>query len=114
MSITIRKSGSRKALCERFNASWEVPPEMIGSLASLPILPLEDEPARANRRFDPIQDRLYHQYGVEVPIISWPSSGHRLVRISRQAYNTEADYERLGDAVAESFLFPDTSMGGRT
>ncbi len=102
MSINHKKVlEAGKALCERFDVPWEVPPEMIGSMASLPILPLEDEPAPANRRFDPIQDRLYHQYGVEVPIISWPSSGHRLVRISRQAYNTEADYERLGDAVAE-------------
>ncbi|MEO0565925.1 MAG: aminotransferase class V-fold PLP-dependent enzyme, partial [Chloroflexota bacterium] len=48
---------------------------------------------------DPIavQDALYHDYRVEVPIIPW--GGRQLVRVSVQAYNTADDLARLVEAL---------------
>ncbi len=88
-----------KTLAKKAGITWDVPEEMIGSMASLPILPLETKSAPADRWFDPIQDSLYHRFGVEVPVIPWPSAGRRLVRISGQAYNTMADFEKLADCL---------------
>jgi isopenicillin-N epimerase len=68
---------------------------VIGSMAAIP-LPATTEP-RAER--DPLQNRLWEAYGIEVPIIAWPRWPHRVVRISAQLYNTPAQYERLGAAL---------------
>lgn len=88
-----------KALCRRFDTPWPAPDEMIGSMASLPVLPAEKDSGPPDRRFDPLQNRLYHEFRIEVPVVPWPSAGRRLVRISFEAYNTASDYERLGDAL---------------
>ncbi len=37
--------------------------------------------------------RLYDEYRIEVPLVSW--NNHRLVRVSIQAYNTKKDVDRL-------------------
>jgi len=45
-----------------------------------------------------LQRRLYDEFAVEIPIISW--NGANLVRISVQGYNTRADVDALVDALA--------------
>jgi isopenicillin-N epimerase len=45
-----------------------------------------------------LQRRLYDEFGVEIPIITW--NGETLVRISVQGYNTRADVDRLVGALA--------------
>ncbi|MCB9433031.1 MAG: aminotransferase class V-fold PLP-dependent enzyme [Ardenticatenaceae bacterium] len=42
---------------------------------------------------DVLKRRLYDEYRVEVPLISW--NGHQFIRVSVQAYNTPADIEVL-------------------
>lgn len=44
--------------------------------------------------------RLFQQYAVEVPIVTW--ARHHLVRFSFQAYNTEQDVDRLIAALKQS------------
>jgi isopenicillin-N epimerase len=48
---------------------------------------------------DPLQEALYSEHRIEVPIIPWPSPPHRLLRISAQLYNTLDDYARLAAAL---------------
>jgi isopenicillin-N epimerase len=44
-----------------------------------------------------LNDRLWREHGVEVPII--PFGGSLWVRISAQIYNEMSDYRRLADAL---------------
>jgi isopenicillin-N epimerase len=63
-------------------------PEWYAQMAALP-LPTCDATA--------LQRRLYDEYRVEVPILSW--NGRQLVRVSVQGYNTKDDGEALGAAL---------------
>ncbi|MEK6238977.1 MAG: aminotransferase class V-fold PLP-dependent enzyme [Planctomycetales bacterium] len=55
-----------------------------GSMVAVPLPP---GPRRE------LQDALWHEYAVQVPIVSWQE--HRLIRVSCHLYNTDADLRRL-------------------
>lgn len=48
-----------------------------------------------------VQDRLYFEHRVEVPIIQWQA--RQFVRVSVQGYNTPQDLERLHSGLADIF-----------
>ena len=72
------------------------PETMIGALAAVP-LPDEARPAPPAR--DPLEVALFARFAIEVPVIAWPASPRRLLRVSCQLYNTRAQYARLGQAL---------------
>ncbi len=74
---------------------------MIGSLAALPLPDGASEPPSSPLYKDPVQDELLFQHHIEVPIVPWPAPPRRLIRISAQLYNQEAQYELLADALEE-------------
>lgn len=86
---------ARSLLQQALRATSLAPETMIGSMASV-LLP-DEPPAAAGSKS--LQDRLLEEYGIEVPIVSWPAPPQRLVRISSQAYNRMRDYEQLADAL---------------
>ncbi len=94
----------RRILCEALKISAPAPEEMIGSLASVPI---PEKPRGTKRKpplfafFDPLQDALFRKHKIEVPIIHWPASPKRVLRISAQLYNSVPQYERLAQALVE-------------
>jgi isopenicillin-N epimerase len=71
---------------------------MVGSIESI-VLPDGPTTDIAWRRPDPIQQRLFDAWGIEVPVMSWPAPPHRLIRISAQLYNERGQYERLAGAL---------------
>jgi isopenicillin-N epimerase len=75
------------------------PDDMLGAMATIR-LP-DDAPADPRSAFDtlPLQDRLYAEHKIEVPVMQWPAPGNRALRVSAQAYNTLDDYRRLADAL---------------
>jgi isopenicillin-N epimerase len=92
------------------------PDDMLGSMAALAIpadLPPPvpdmppDAPVGATFPDDPLNTALYDGYRVEVPVVTWPFTVQpdrprlRLLRLSAQAYNQPADYERLAAALGE-------------
>jgi isopenicillin-N epimerase len=82
---------ARERLCGALGIDPPAPERMIGSLAAIPLeAGAWDEPAN-----DPLRDTLYERHGIEVFAQRWPRLGLRILRISAQAYNTLADYERL-------------------
>ena len=94
---------ARRLLC----ASWKIPlpcpDNMIGSIASFPIPDGQStEPPKTPLYLDPLQERLYKEERIEVPIIPWPAPPRRLLRISAQLYNALPDYERLGKIVLKA------------
>lgn len=78
------------------------PEEMLGTLASLPLPDGVSTPLPSALATDPLQDRLFREYGIEVPVVSWPGPPRRLIRISAHLYNEESDYQKLAAALPEA------------
>ncbi|MDX2343497.1 MAG: aminotransferase class V-fold PLP-dependent enzyme, partial [Acidimicrobiia bacterium] len=83
----------RKMICDRLRIELPIPESMIGSMAAIP-LPGARGPSPTGD-LDPITERLRDEWQIEVPVFSWRDWPTRLLRLSAQLYNTEADYERL-------------------
>jgi isopenicillin-N epimerase len=83
------------------------PDEFIGSLASVPIPDATNSQPPASPLYsDPLQNQLYTQYGIEVPIIPWPAPPQRLLRLSAQLYNSLPQYELLAKALRQALDVP--------
>jgi isopenicillin-N epimerase len=89
---------ARALLCATVGSKPVCPDEMIGSIASvaLPDSPLTNPKWRQP---EPLQPRLFGEWGIEVPVMRWPAAPKRLVRVSCQLYNQRAQYARLADAL---------------
>jgi isopenicillin-N epimerase len=83
---------ARQTLCTALDIAPPSPEEMVGALAVLP-LP-EGNPQK-------LQAELLNRYQIEVPIIPYPTSTSRKVRVSTQLYNAPQQYKILADALAE-------------
>jgi isopenicillin-N epimerase len=90
----------RALLCAAAGTPPVCPEEMVGSIASVR---LADSPLKkpAWRQPDPLQPRLFGEWGIEVPIMRWPAAPKRLIRISAQLYNRREQYVRLAGALAK-------------
>ncbi|NLF06609.1 MAG: aminotransferase class V-fold PLP-dependent enzyme [Pirellulaceae bacterium] len=94
----------RRMLCERLRLEPVGPEEMLGSMAAVrlpdcdlsPLDPGEEDILYGDTRY---HDRLLDRYGIEVPVYHWPAAPRMVVRISAQAYNYPAQYERLVAAI---------------
>jgi isopenicillin-N epimerase len=91
---------ARRLLCAAVGTEPPCPESMLGSLAAIR---LPDGPTTDVfwRQPDPIQRRLFDDWGIEVPVMSFPAAPRRLVRVSAQLYNERAHYARLGEALAK-------------
>lgn len=89
----------RNILCEALSVSPLVPDAMTGSMAIVPLTDGRPGAGATALYGDPIQDALLERYGIEVPVIAWPAAPKRLLRISAQLYNGEAEYRKLGEAL---------------
>jgi isopenicillin-N epimerase len=83
-----------------------VPEAMLGSMASLRIpagerFDFAEDDRALPLRLDPLHDRLFREFRIEVPVLRCPAHPGRLLRISAQLYNRIEDYERLADALRE-------------
>ena len=96
---------ARRMLCSTLKISPPAPESMIGSLAAVPLSDDADDadvihPARKlTSPISRLQDQLWEQYRIDVPVMSWPSAPHRLLRVSAHAYNNVVQYARLCDAL---------------
>ncbi|HEX5010167.1 MAG TPA: aminotransferase class V-fold PLP-dependent enzyme [Planctomycetota bacterium] len=90
---------ARDILCAALAVPPPAPDAMLGSLAAVP---LPDTPADAPPGpfgIDPLQEALFRDHRIEVPVMTWPAPPHRLIRVAAQAYNTAGQYERLAAAL---------------
>ena len=85
---------------DRLCAALEVPPPapdaMLGSMAAVLLPPLR-VPPQPPSLFDSLQDFLWREHRIEVPVIDWPSPRVRVVRVSAQVYNTAGQFQWLAD-----------------
>lgn len=91
----------RARLCEALGIEEPAPPELLGSLASVPIADGSSEPPKSPLYDDPLQQTLFERYSIEVPVMPWPAPPKRLLRIAAQLYNSIAQYEALAVALRE-------------
>ena len=94
----------RRIVADALGTALPCPDEMIGAMASLPVPASSHFPephAVSALEPDPLHDVLLRDHAIEVPVITCPAHPGRLLRVSAQAYNTRADYERLAGALRE-------------
>jgi isopenicillin-N epimerase len=93
---------ARNILCRVLELEAPCPDSMIGSIASIPIKDGKTiKPPKTPLYLDALQEKLFKQWKIEVPVIPWPAPPKRLLRISAQLYNSLPQYERLGEALRE-------------
>jgi len=90
---------ARALVCAAAGTAPPCPDGMVGSLASI-VLPDGPTTQVSWRRPDPIQQRLFDTWRIEVPVMSWPAAPRRLIRVSAQLYNDRRQYERLAEGLA--------------
>ncbi|MDY7020176.1 MAG: aminotransferase class V-fold PLP-dependent enzyme [Cyanobacteriota bacterium] len=83
---------ARKLLSDKLEISLPCPDEMVGSMATL-ILP------ERVQSIPKLQEQLWNQFKIEVPIIPWENQPQKLMRISAQIYNTLSEYDKLAQAL---------------
>ena len=91
----------RSVLCQALGIEAPCPGTMVGSLASLPLPDGDYGSVNELFPFDGLQDRLFKDHRIEVPVIAWPAPPKRLVRISAQLYNSRWQYEALAEALVQ-------------
>jgi isopenicillin-N epimerase len=90
---------ARDLLCACLGIDKPAPDEMLGSMAAVP-LP-DGKPFVPSLYGEPLQDALFFEHAIEVPIHPWPRQPKRVLRVSAQLYNTIEDYEKLANALTE-------------
>jgi len=89
---------ARRLLCHRLQCEPPSPESMLGSMATLP-LPEEFQGLPRTGKIDLEQQRLYDEFGIEVPLMRIGKNEGRWFRVSAQLYNSLAEYEYLADAL---------------
>ncbi|MCA9072159.1 MAG: aminotransferase class V-fold PLP-dependent enzyme, partial [Planctomycetaceae bacterium] len=77
---------------------WPDDRNWYGSMISLPLPHAPNAPPAGVQR-DPLQHDLWKRHRIEIPIIHW--HGHRFLRVSCHLYNTQAEIDRMIDALKE-------------
>lgn len=93
---------SRRVLMQALQLEAPCPESMVAFLAALPLPAGRSNDSNAPLATDPLQDMLFYNHRIEVPIIPWPTPPNRLLRTSSQLYNTIDQAEYLARALLES------------
>ncbi|CAL1534979.1 unnamed protein product [Lymnaea stagnalis] len=86
-------------LANSWSSQFAAPLEMFGTMAlvELPATVMSEHETVDYNAAESIQNILYHDYNIEVPIKS--VQGHLYVRISAHIYNEVSDYQKLAQAI---------------
>ncbi|MBD1909170.1 MULTISPECIES: aminotransferase class V-fold PLP-dependent enzyme [unclassified Leptolyngbya] len=89
----------REMLCRFLEIPVPTPDTLIGSMASIPLPSKLADTYAFNEKTISLQEILFREFHIEVPIMDWPEPSQKLLRISAQIYNSFEHYERLADAL---------------
>lgn len=81
-------------LAERWGTTFEVPEQMVGCMATVP---MPERFGTTKEEVVRLRDALLHEDGIEVQMHAW--RGRPWTRLSAQIYNESGDFERLAAAV---------------
>jgi isopenicillin-N epimerase len=88
---------AREILSAALDLEPPCPESMIGSLVAMPLPEEYARPSRAAPFIDALQDRLWDDHRIEVPVLLRQSPPKRVIRIAAQLYNSIEQYEKLGE-----------------
>ncbi|MBE9146294.1 aminotransferase class V-fold PLP-dependent enzyme [Planktothrix mougeotii] len=83
---------ARKLLAEKLDIPLPCPDHLIGSMAVLPL-------GKRWQGFSDLNQKLWKEYKIEVPIMPWDDDNQPLIRISAQIYNHLSQYEYLAEVL---------------
>jgi len=93
----------RESISDALSIEPAAPKNMLASLCSFP-LPDGNNPGPFPFDYiDPVQDLLFVDYKIEIPVMFFPSPPKRLIRTSVQIYNSIEQYQKLAEALKEIF-----------
>ena len=87
-----------KMLCQMLEQPIPVPENRITNMCSIPLPPLKMPLSPG--AFDPLQEQLYHDYHIEIPIINF-GPNQRFIRPSCFIYNTFEQYNYLATSLTK-------------
>jgi isopenicillin-N epimerase len=93
-SLNIRAAQN---ISEALHIPLPYPEDMLACMTSFP-LP-DPDVLTEDGVPDVLQEKLYHDYKIEIPVIQLGTTGQRLLRISCHIYNDISQYEYLGVAL---------------
>ncbi len=94
---------ARNLLAEMLETSLPAPDNMIGNIANVLVNADVTPPAYGYNYSEGLQDKLYNDFGIEVPIFYLKNhrtgKTEQYVRIACQLYNSLEQYRELGEAI---------------
>jgi isopenicillin-N epimerase len=90
---------ARSAVCAALAIAPPCPEPMIGALAAVPLPDGSSPAAPPAEGVDPLQERLYRRFRIEVPVTRWSAPPRRAIRLSAQLYNTTEQFRYLASAL---------------
>ena len=85
---------ARRLLCKALGNSPAAPDSMIGSLATV-VLPDGDPATQSPTEVNALETALSADHSIDAPVFGFPDTPRRILRVSAQVYNTEAEYAYL-------------------
>ena len=74
---------AREAISVSLGIPLPCPDSMVGAMAAI-LLPGPVEAPNPKARFDPLQDALFHRFGVEIPVFPWPARQQRWMNVQER------------------------------
>jgi isopenicillin-N epimerase len=90
---------ARVLICNVLEIDKPCPDDMIASMATFPLPLLTGSAPIGYKSFDPLQEQLYRDYNIEIPVWNWSHPPSRLIRIAVQLYNSMDQYRYLALAL---------------
>lgn len=90
---------ARSILAEALGVEEPCPQGMLGAMAALLLPPALAGPPAPAKGLDPLQEKLFSEHGIEVPVFAWPTPEKKLLRVSSQLYNNREQYQDLAAAL---------------
>jgi isopenicillin-N epimerase len=98
---------ARDWVCDRLAVDRPAPDAMIGSLVTIPLPDAKRPPTVLF--LDPLQEELWQEYRIEIPLQNWGGLPRRQIRLSAALYNRIEEYHRLAEAL-ESLLARESDL----
>lgn len=89
----------RDALCRALQIEPPCDNTLLASMATVPVAGKPQPLSLGYNKVDQLQEMLFRDHAIEVPVFQWPDANHRVLRISAQQYNNPEQYDRLAQII---------------
>lgn len=88
---------ARNSICTTLEIPFPAPDDMLTTMAAIPIGLSSGRYSHGFNETDELQQMLFVNHRIEVPVYTWPDKRNRIVRPSGQIYNTREHYIKLAE-----------------